>query len=105
MSHPKRGEIWLADLGLAAKVRPVLVISVPYGDADYALVCAIPRTTTPRGSQFEVNVQIPGLQAGAFNLQGMLAVPTAKFIRKIATLGASQMQQTEAAVKKWLGLS
>jgi mRNA-degrading endonuclease toxin of MazEF toxin-antitoxin module len=26
----KRGEIWMADLGLAAKVRPVLVLSVAY---------------------------------------------------------------------------
>jgi hypothetical protein len=26
----KRGEIWVADLGLAAKVRPVLVLSVAY---------------------------------------------------------------------------
>lgn len=25
MAQPKRGEVWLADLGLAAKVRPVLV--------------------------------------------------------------------------------
>jgi mRNA interferase MazF len=36
--QPERGEVWLADLGLAAKVRPVLVISVAYADADYALV-------------------------------------------------------------------
>jgi hypothetical protein len=26
----KRGEIWMADLGMAAKVRPVLVLSVAY---------------------------------------------------------------------------
>ena len=37
--QPERGEVWLADLGLAAKVRPVLVISVAYADADYALIC------------------------------------------------------------------
>ncbi len=28
MNLPERGEVWLADLGLAAKVRPVLVVSV-----------------------------------------------------------------------------
>lgn len=32
MSDPKRSEVWLADLGMADKVRPVLVISVPYGE-------------------------------------------------------------------------
>ena len=30
MPRAKRGEIWIADLGLAAKVRPVLVLSVAY---------------------------------------------------------------------------
>ena len=58
MINPKRGEIWLADLGLAAKVRPVLVVSVPYGDADYALVGVVPLTTTPRGSRFEVPLKV-----------------------------------------------
>ena len=39
---PERGEVWLADLGIAAKVRPVLIVSVSYGDTDYALVQVIP---------------------------------------------------------------
>lgn len=29
MSNPKRGEVWLVDLDLVAKVRPCLVLSVP----------------------------------------------------------------------------
>ena len=104
MTQPQRGEVWLADLGMAAKVRPVLIVSTPYSDADYALVCVIPRTANPRGSQFEVRLNIPALQPGAFNLQGMLAVPCAKFIRKLAALETNQMQQIESALKKWLGL-
>jgi mRNA interferase MazF len=32
-----RGDLWLVDLGMAAKVRPALVISVPADDADRAL--------------------------------------------------------------------
>ena len=28
---PRRGEVWLFDLGMTAKVRPVLVVSVEYG--------------------------------------------------------------------------
>ncbi|HEX7788451.1 MAG TPA: type II toxin-antitoxin system PemK/MazF family toxin, partial [Methylomirabilota bacterium] len=32
MAAPGRGEVWLVDLGLAAKVRPALVLSVPAGD-------------------------------------------------------------------------
>ena len=30
MTRAKRGEIWMADLGVAAKVRPVLVLSIAY---------------------------------------------------------------------------
>ena len=29
MKSPERGEVWLVDLGLAAKVRPAVVLSVP----------------------------------------------------------------------------
>ena len=54
MGIPKRGEIWLADLGFAAKVRPVLVVSVPYGDLDYALIQVVPHTTQPHNGQFVV---------------------------------------------------
>ena len=50
---PQRGEVWLVDLGLAAKVRPALVISVPANDEDRALVTIVPHTTSPRGSRFE----------------------------------------------------
>ena len=42
MAIPSRGEVWLADLGLAAKVRPVLALSVEYSDADYALLAVVP---------------------------------------------------------------
>jgi mRNA-degrading endonuclease toxin of MazEF toxin-antitoxin module len=36
----QRGEVWLVDLGLAAKVRPAL--SVPAEDVDRALVTIVP---------------------------------------------------------------
>lgn len=32
MILPKRGEVWLAEFGLAAKVRPVRIFSVPFAD-------------------------------------------------------------------------
>jgi mRNA-degrading endonuclease toxin of MazEF toxin-antitoxin module len=34
----KRGEIWVADLGLAAKVRPVLILSVAHEGQERAIV-------------------------------------------------------------------
>ncbi len=44
MGGPERGEVWLADLGLAAKVRPVLVVSVPFTDRDFALIQVVPHS-------------------------------------------------------------
>jgi len=48
MTSPRRGEAWLVDLGMAAKVRPALVISIPADDTDRALVTLVPHTTSPR---------------------------------------------------------
>jgi mRNA interferase MazF len=105
MELPKRGEVWLADLGFAAKVRPVLVASVPYADGDYALIQVVPHTTHPRGGQFEVQLSVHFLEAGAFNIQGMLAIPSVKFLRCLGTLSLSQMDKIEAIMKRWLGLT
>lgn len=52
MSSPERGDIWLVDLGYAAKVRPCLVISIPVLDEDRALATLIPHTTSVRSSRF-----------------------------------------------------
>jgi len=53
---PRRGEVWLFDLGMTAKTRPVLVVSVDYGNADRAIVTVVPHTTELRQSPFEVSV-------------------------------------------------
>jgi hypothetical protein len=53
---PVRGQVWLFDLGMAQKVRPALVISVAFEDADRALVTIVPHTASLRGSRFEIPV-------------------------------------------------
>jgi mRNA interferase MazF len=75
---PERGEVWQVDFGITQKVRPALVISIPYGDADRALIDVIPHTTAMRGSQFEVSVATRFLEAGAFLVQGIQALPPTK---------------------------
>ena len=92
---PKRGEIWLADLGFVAKTRPVLVLSVPFSDSDYALITVIPRTTNIRRSDLQVQLSVSGLRPGAFNVQGLTAIPPSKFIRKLGTLQSAQMKLIE----------
>lgn len=45
MPTPLRGEVWLVDLGFAAKIRPALVLSISAADNDRALVTIVPHTT------------------------------------------------------------
>lgn len=80
-SVPGRREIWLFDLGLAAKVRPCLILSVAYKDEDRALITVLPHTTSIRGSRFEVKVKVPFLRPGAFDAQNLLTIPRAKFLK------------------------
>jgi mRNA interferase MazF len=104
MKMPLRGEVWLCDLGLAAKIRPVVVVSAPFGDLDYALFHIIPHTTTVRHSQFEVVITVPFLQPGAFNIQGSQSVPRAWLVRQLGTLNTNQIGQIEASLRHWLQL-
>jgi mRNA interferase MazF len=99
-----RGEVWLVDLGLAAKVRPCLVFSVPIGAADRSIVTLVPHTTSVRGSRFEVTVPVRFLKAGAFDAQGLVTVPTAWLIRRVGSLSQPQLQSVEAALCLWLGI-
>lgn len=105
MSLPRRGEVWLADLGLAAKVRPVLVLSVPFGDHDYALFHVVPHTTAARGSQFEAGASVPWLAPGVFNVQGSQSVPRAYLLRRLGALPSDAFAPIETAFRRWLGLS
>jgi len=52
--NAKLGKIWLADLGLAAKTRPVRIISRHDPEAPRALLIYVPLTTQYRGSRYEV---------------------------------------------------
>ena len=55
MANPDRGEVWLVDLGLVAKIRPCLVLSVPSGRrTNECSVTMVPHTTNVRGSRYEV---------------------------------------------------
>jgi mRNA interferase MazF len=91
-------------LGIAAKTRPVLVVSIPFSVRDYALIQVVPHTTQPRGSQFEIDIPLRFLQPGVFNIQGLMAVPSAKFLRRLGVLVVPQMETIEAGLKRWLGL-
>lgn len=51
---PQPGEVRLADLGLAAKTRPVIIVSRHDPDPPRALLLYVPVTTQNRHSRYEV---------------------------------------------------
>lgn len=91
------------DCGTVEKVRPVLILSIPFSDTDRAIVTVVFHSTALRGSQFEVKAQVPFLKAGAFIAQSLATYPTIRAIRKLGTINAAQLADVEAAVFKWLG--
>ena len=104
MKLPVRGEVWLCDLGMIAKTRPVLIFSVPFGEHDYALFHVIPHTTTVRHSQFEVAVPLSFLASGVFNIQGSQSVPRGWLIRQLGALTEMQMTEIKNSFCHWLKL-
>lgn len=104
MGKPQRGEVWLVDLGLAAIVRPCLVLSIPPEEDERALYTLVAHTTSMRGTRLEVDAHARFLHSGVFDVQNILTVPGAKLVRKLGRLSASDLNRIEDVVRVWLGL-
>ena len=102
---PERGEVWQVDFGITQKVRPALIVGIPYADADRALIGVIPHMTATRGSQFEISVPTRFLSEGAFLVQGIQALPPKYFLRRLGVLSPDQVRRVEAALLRWQGIS
>ena len=78
--NPRPGEVWLADLGLAVKTRPVVIVSRRDEDPPRALAVYVPLTTQDRRSNYEVEIpHLPFLrQQGVANVQGIASIPTSR---------------------------
>jgi mRNA interferase MazF len=64
----------------------------------------IPHTTTLRGSDLEVAVNVPFLQPGAFLVQNPITIPALKAERFLGRLTTRQLAFVEAGVRSWLGV-
>jgi mRNA interferase MazF len=102
MPSASRGEVWQIDFGLAAKVRPALVLGCDIADEDRMLVAVVYHTTALRGSRYEP-MKVHGLDNGGFDAQSIYTIPAVKLIRRRAILTAMQLQEIEDRVKLWLG--
>ncbi|MBI3886710.1 MAG: type II toxin-antitoxin system PemK/MazF family toxin [Opitutae bacterium] len=90
---------------MVAKTRPVLILSVAYIDQERSLVTFVPRTTSVRGTRFEVVHTGRGFETGVFDAQGVATVPTVQLVRRLGMIDGATLALVEAAVKRWLGLT
>ena len=104
MKRFARGEVWWLDLGMAAKVRPALILSQPPGDEERALLTVVPHTTSLRGTRFEIAVNAPFLRPGAFDCQAVGSFPLAVLVRLAGRLSEVELRKVEAGVSRWVGL-
>jgi mRNA interferase MazF len=98
----KRGEVWLIDFGMVEKVRPALVLSAPPGSTDRNILTVIPHTTTLRGSEFEISVQLPFLRPGAFLAQSPATVAAVRAEKYLGQMSNEEIRRVEDALLRWL---
>ena len=98
--NPRPGEIWLADLGLAAKTRPVVIVSREDPDPPRSLVLYVPLTTQRSDTPYEVPLpRLPFLdRESVANVQGLGSLPTVRLERMIGKLSAAIMERLKDAL-------
>lgn len=101
---PRRSEVWNVDFGMIAKVRPAVVVSVPYTDSDRAVVTVILHYTSLRGSRWEIDIPVRFLRQGAFVVQGIASVDKRMLTGRGGKLDDSQMGLLERELRQWLAL-
>ena len=94
------GEIWMVDFGLAAKVRPALLLTGKPAADELDLVTVLLHTTALRGNRWELNLPKPFLKPGAFHLQQVQTVSTIKLERQLGVLTPDEMMRVRDALAR-----
>jgi mRNA interferase MazF len=99
------GEIWRVDLGLAAKVRPALVMSAFPSDQELALLIIIPHTTAVRDNRWELDIPKPFLDRGVFHLQQIQPISLARFDVRLGVLTSEELALVRTSLIRLLHLA
>lgn len=94
----------MTDFGMAAKVRPALLLTGDPADNELDLVTVLLHTTALRGNRWELDIAKPFLKPGAFHLQQIQTVSTVKLERRLGALMADEMNRVLAALGNRLGI-
>jgi mRNA interferase MazF len=94
----------MIDLGMAAKVRPCLLLTDYPADDELALITVLPHTTALRGNRWELSISKPFLKPGAFHFQQIQSVSIARLERRMGVLTAEEWQTIRAKLADYLSL-
>lgn len=104
MKRTLPGEIWRVDFGLAAKVRPALILSDYPADDELALLVVIPHTTAVRGNRWELTLPRPFLKPGVFHLQQVQPISLARFDVRLSVLTPEEFKRVKVTLVQLLNL-
>ena len=97
-----RGEVWIVDFGMMGKIRPALLLTGEPADDELDLVTVLLHTTALRGNRWELNIPKPFLKPGAFHIQQVQTISTAKLERRIGVLTGEEMKRVREALAERL---
>ena len=99
---PRHGEVWLVDMGMAAKTRPAVVLIADNLDAPRSLIIHIPITRQDRGSELEVPLgHLPFLETGSVaNVQAIGSLPSVRFEKRLGMVPEAELKKIKAALLK-----
>lgn len=106
MANFKRGDVVVVDLGMMAKSRPAVVVSIARPDQHRNMSVVVPMTTEARGGECEIAFPKPPWlkQPCVVNVLGVAGVDNAKIERRLSVFPADKMVQIEAALRRMLAL-
>jgi mRNA interferase MazF len=105
MPRTQPDDVWWVDLGLAAKVRPCLVLSDYPADDELALLVVIPHTTALRGNRWELAIPKSFLKPGVFHFQQIQSVPIVRLERRMGKLTEAELSSVRARIVELLRLT
>lgn len=105
MPRANPGEVWIVDLGLAAKIRPCLILSDYPKDDELALIVIVPHTTAVRNNRWEVSITKKFLKEGAFHLQQLQSVPIVRLQKRIGELTELEIGSVRSKLGELLHLA
>lgn len=105
MPVAKPGEVWIVDLGMVAKVRPCLILTPPPKPDELDVFTIVAHTTSRRNNRWEIVVSKSFLSKdGAFDVQRIATVASAKLERKLGALSTIEMDAILDRLSDRLGI-